>query len=572
MSGYFKPVASWRFYLLLGIMGLVASGLAGFVVWLNLFEHDFLKQQGDVRTLRVEPITAHRGMITDRHGEVLAISTPVVTLWINPQDFPKTADAVRQLAQAAGLSPVKLAQRLKRYVNHEFMYLRRQMTPDEAEAVLALDLPGVHARDEFKRYYPPGEVATHLVGFTNLDDQGQEGLELAYNDYLSGEPGQRRVLKDLKGRIVRQLAVLKPAQPGGDLTLSLDMRLQYLAYRELKAAVQQHHADAGSAVILDAKSGEVLAMVNQPAYNPNNRAHMDPESLRNRAMLDLLEPGSTVKPITVAAALMSGEYTPDTVVNTRPGYMRLGGHTVRDVVDHGVLTVTSVITKSSNIGVAKMAMALPEDAVWGLFSQLGMGRATGTGFPGESVGHLPPNTLVDRAVMAYGYGLSVTPLQLAQAYTPLADHGQLHAVSLLRQDKPQSHQVIPPKIAREVLEMMETVTQKGGSGTRARIPGYRVAGKTGTTHKVGSSGQYTSQYRAFFAGIAPVSDPRLIAVVVVDNPRGRQYYGGEVAAPVFSRLMGGALRMLNVPPDNLKTLPQKDLPTGTLPQDVKVAE
>jgi len=543
----------WRIRFVWLVLVVLLLAVTARLVQLHLFESEFLKHQGDVRTLRVEPIQAYRGMITDRHGEPLAVSSPVATLWINPQQFPQDAQAIRLLAERVNQRPADLAGRLQRFSEHEFMYLRRQVTPDLAEEVLALQLPGVYALDEYKRYYPSGEIAAHLVGFTNIDEQGQEGLELAWNHWLEAEPGRKRVLKDLRGRRVRNLATLQQPQPGQNLTLSLDLRLQYLAYRELKAAVEQHGAVSGSLILLDARTGEVLALVNQPSFNPNNRAIMDPSGMRNRALVDLIEPGSVIKPFSVAVALQSGVFSADDTIDTSPGVMRLAGQTIRDFRNYGELTPGGILTHSSNVGVSRMALELPDDMLVDFYNDLGFGRATGTGFPGEASGVLPGGfniSRIKRATLSYGYGLSVTMGQLAQAYMVLADQGRLHPLSLLKINEPSSIPVFDPEVTRDVLAMMERSTQPGGTGTRAAIPGYRVAGKTGTVHKLGIDGYRSGDYLATFAGIAPASDPRLVAVVMLDSPKGQEYFGGEVAAPVFSRVVGHALRILDIPPDD----------------------
>lgn len=556
------PAASpWRLRLVAFVLTLILIVLVGRLFQLHLVDREFLKHQGDVRTLRVEPISAHRGMITDRHGEPLAISSPVATLWADPTKLPEDGLLLNALAEALGESPSSFFTRLNRYADKEFIYLKRQVTPDIAEAVMALKIPGVYAQDEYKRYYPAGEVAAHLIGFTNVDEQGQEGLELSWEHWLKATPGRKRVLKDLKGRTVRNLAVLEAPHPGQTLTLSLDLRLQYLAYRELKAVVDQHQAVAGSIVLLDARSGEVLAMVNQPAFNPNNRSYLDLSRLRNRALVDLFEPGSVIKPLSVAVALQSGQFKTDQLVNTSPGRMRLAGQMIRDFRDYGELTPEGIIVHSSNVGVARMILDLPETMLVDYYGELGFGRPTGTGFPGEGSGVLPGGfgiSKIKRATLSYGYGLSMTLGQLAQAYMVLADHGRLHPLSLLKVNDPVTHQVFDPEVVAAVLEMMEKVVQPGGTGTRAAIKGYRVAGKTGTVHKLGKTDGYESgDYLATFAGIAPVSDPRLVAVVVIDSPRGQEYFGGEVAAPVFSRVVGHALRILNVPPDDPQQVGQE---------------
>lgn len=545
---------SWRLKLVAA--GLVALALiaAGRLVQLHLFEADFLRHQGDVRTLRTEPIPAHRGRILDRHGEPLAVSSLVATLWANPRQLDLSAESLAQLAGLLGEPVAQLQSRIERFSQREFMYLRRQVTPDLAAQVMALNLPGIYMMDEYRRFYPSGEVAAHLVGFTNVDEQGQEGLELAWEHWLSASAGRQRVLKDLRGRSIRHLGVIAPPRPGQDLRLSLDLRLQYIAYRELKAVVDQHQAVSASMILLDARTGEVLAMVNQPASNPNNRARLDIASLRNRALVDQVEPGSVIKPLSVAVALESGLFSAEDLIDTSPGMIRLAGQTIRDFRNYGELTPEGIITHSSNVGVTRMILELPDEMLVNYYDALGFGRATGTGFPGEASGVLPGNfgiTRITRATLSYGYGLSVTLGQLAQAYMVLADQGRLHPLSLMPVTEPQTTQVFSPEIAQQVVEMMERATQPGGTGTRAAIPGYRVAGKTGTVHKLGAEGYRSGDYIATFAGIAPVSDPRLVAVVMVDSPRGQEYFGGEVAAPVFSRVVGHALRLLEVPPDAL---------------------
>lgn len=555
-----SAASAWRLRLVAIILIPLLLLLVGRMIHLHLLDRVFLKQQGDVRTLRVEPISAHRGMITDRHGEPLAISSPVATLWADPSKLPQDGVLLNALARALNETPQDFFARLNRYADREFVYLKRQVTPDLAEAVRSLKIPGVYILDEYKRYYPAGEVAAHLVGFTNVDEQGQEGLELSWDHWLKATPGKKRVLKDLKGRTVRNLAVLQAPHPGQTLTLSLDMRLQYLAYRELKAVVDQHQAVSGSIILLDARSGEVLAMVNQPAFNPNNRSYLDLSRLRNRALVDLFEPGSVIKPLSVAVALQSGMFKSDQLIDTSPGRLYLAGQTIRDFKNYGALTPEGIIVHSSNVGIARMILDLPETLLVDYYSELGFGRPTGTGFPGEASGVLPGGfgiSKIKRATLSYGYGLSMTLGQLAQAYMVLADKGRLHPLSLLKVNEPVTYQVFDPQVVAEVLEMMEKVVQPGGTGTRAAIKGYRVAGKTGTVHKLGSEGYESGDYLATFAGIAPVSDPRLVAVVIIDSPRGQEYFGGEVAAPVFSRVVGHALRILDVPPDDPQQVGQE---------------
>ncbi|MBB3143224.1 peptidoglycan D,D-transpeptidase FtsI family protein [Halomonas organivorans] len=551
------PMGQARYRVMLGLVLLGLALLAGRIVDLHVFDRSFLQGQGDARTLRVDAIPAHRGMITDRHGEPLAISTPVVTLWANPQDLPDDGIQRLRLAQALGQDLDALNARIDRYAEREFMYLRRRMTPEAAQRVLDLRVPGVHKRAEYKRYYPAGEVIAQLVGVTNIDDQGQEGLELAYQPYLSGEPGRRRVLKDRRGRLVRDLEVLREAEPGGDLTLSIDQRLQYMAYRELKTAVDENNADGGVLVMLDAHTGEVLAMANQPSYNPNNRAGIDPDGLRNRAIVDVYEPGSVIKPLAMSALLETGKFPPDTVVDTSPGWMVIDGYTIKDVANYGKLTLSGILEHSSNIGMSKLTLQLDDPVVPQRYRALGLDQAPGTGFPGEASGSVPSPRVWSSsqwAALSYGYGLSVSALQLASAYTAIANHGERLPPSLLRlNEAPQGQPVIEPAVADRVLGMMDQVVAPGTGARRGLVPGYSVAGKTGTVRKTGGSGYEDNAYRSLFVGITPVSDPRLIAVVMIDHPRGDSYYGGAVAAPVFSRVAGNALRILDVPPDQAET-------------------
>jgi cell division protein FtsI (penicillin-binding protein 3) len=501
----------WRFMLV--FWAGCACVLVGRAVQLQVVQHDFLADQGDIRNLRVEPVAAHRGVIQDRAGRPLAVSTPVTTLWANPGEA----------------------------LEHQEQW------------VLAKQVPGIHPLTEYRRYYPAGEVTSHLVGFTDIDERGQEGVELAFEEQLSGEPGRKKVVRDLLGRVIQDIEVLEPAAPGQDITLSLDLRLQYLAYKELLSATRRFKARGGSAVVLDIKTGEVLAMVNQPAYNPNNRGNLDTASLRNRAVTDLFEPGSTIKPFTVAAAMEQGLVTPTTAINTHPGYLRVGSKTIRDHRDYGVIDVTTVLTKSSNVGVSKLALSMDAMVLPGYLERFGFGQRTGIDYPGESDGMLPLRARwrdVERAALSYGYGVSTTALQLAQAYAILANDGRRVPLSLLKVDQPpEGEQVIAPASAQSIVRMLETVVSIEGTASRAQISGYQVAGKTGTVHKVTANGYADDRYIGLFAGIAPASNPRVAAVVVIDDPRGESYYGGLVAAPVFSAIVGGVLRTLHVPPD-----------------------
>lgn len=547
-------IPTWRYSMVLVVFACLIVVVAGRLGYLHLYKQSFLVAQGEQRMVRDVEVPGLRGRILDRHGEPLALSSPVYSIYINPQRF--SADNIKPLASILGLNHGKLKKRFRKNANQSFMYIKRQLAPELANQVLDKKWKGIAAETEFRRFYPAAEVTSHIVGMTNIDGNGQEGLELAYDEWLQGKSGGRRVVKDLLGNVIKQLNVTEVEEAGQDLKLTLDLRLQYLAYRELKAAVQTHKANWGSAVLLDAQNGDVLALVNRPSYNPNNRRQLTAEAMRNRALTDIVEPGSTMKPFTVAAALDSGKYTPGTVLNTSPGYMRIKHKTIRDHRDYGKLTLTKVITKSSNIGVTKIAHNLGADSLWGLLHQAHLGEVTGIGFPGEAAGQLPYPQQLDKlglATLSYGYGLSVTPLQLAQAYTTFANQGCLQQVRLINgQAQENCEQILPKKYARQVASMLETVTQKGGTGTRAKVEGYRVGGKTGTAHKVGREGYEDSEYSAVFAGIAPISDPRFVLVVVIDQPQGQEYYGGEVAAPVFSRIMKSALRTLNIAPDKVQ--------------------
>ena len=548
------PLGGGRFVFILLAIGLASAILIGRITLLQVIDRPFLQSQGDARTLRHEAIPAHRGMITDRNGEPLAISTPVVTLWANPQELPEDAIQRVMLAQALGMTLDDFESRVARFSEREFMYLRRQMTPAAAQQILNLRTPGVYPQREYKRYYPAGEVAAQLLGVTNVDDIGQEGLELSYQPYLAGHPGQRRVIKDRRGRLVRELGVINEAQPGGKLTLAIDQRIQYMAYRELRAAVAENEADGGVLVMMDARTGEVLAMANLPSYNPNNRAGLDPRGLRNQALVDVFEPGSVMKPLAMAAILESGVVDRDVIVDTSPGWMRLDQFTIRDFRNYGELDLAGILEKSSNIGMSRLALQLSDTALWEKYNQLGLGQAPGTGFPGESTGSLPAPvrwSRSERAALSYGYGLSVSAVQLASAYTALANDGVRLQPSLLRlSEPPQGIPAISPTVANDLLNILETSVAAYTGGRRARVEGYRVGGKTGTVRKTGQQGYTTDAYRSVFAGIAPISDPRIVTVVMIDHPKAGEFYGGAVAAPVFSSVTGNALRLLDVPPDH----------------------
>jgi len=547
----------WRFRIVLALLALLVGVIAWRIVDLQVMDQGFLKGQGDARSVRHIPIPAHRGLITDRNGEPLAVSTPVTTLWGNPKELQAARARWPELAKALGQDAAVLSERLQSQASREFMYLVRGLTPEQGQEILDLKIPGVYAQEEFRRFYPAGEVAAHVVGFTDIDDRGREGMELAYDEWLAGVPGKRQVLKDRRGRLIKDVQVTKNAKPGKAMALSIDLRLQYLAHSELRNVVHEYGAKAASLVMVDVKTGEILAMANQPTYNPNNRRNLQPAAMRNRAMIDVFEPGSTVKPFSIAAALATGKYQPDSVVNTLPGWMRIGRYTIRDVSRGGMLSLTGILMKSSNVGISKIALDIGAEPVYAVMQQAGFGQDTGLGFPGERVGNLPNHRKwrdAETASLAYGYGLSVTAVQLAHAYAVLGNQGTNVPLSLLRLDRAQDGvQVIDKQISGTVLQMLRAVVEEeGGGGARAKVPGYHVGGKSGTAKKISGTGGYTKDaYRSFFAGVAPLSDPRIAAVVVVDEPSKGQYYGGLVAAPVFGKVMARALRLMNVAPDNL---------------------
>lgn len=559
--GKLAPIARWRFY---GV-GVVLCAMTGVAAWhvasLQVLPgkdkgYEFLQVQGQARTLRTESISAYRGVITDRHGEPLAVSSPVQSIWANPQILNESPQSLSALAAALRVDREAIAAKLKRYRDKEFVYLKRHLPPQRAEQVLALKTPGVFAEREYRRFYPAGEVAAHVVGFTDIDDRGQEGMELAFDDWLTGTDGAKQVLKDLKGRVVKDVQLLRAAQSGKDLRLSIDLRLQYLAYRELKTAVKEHRAKSGSVVVLDTQTGEILAMANQPSYNPNDRSRIRAVALRNRAITDQFEPGSTMKPITVMAALETGRYLPHTPVDTSPGYVRVGKKTLLDPINYGVIDVTKILTKSSQVGLTKLALDMEPEAIRDMYFRLGLGQDTGSGFPGESVGVLPNHSRwqpIVQANFAFGYGMSATVLQLAQAYSVIANDGLKRPISLLKvDDRPTGESVVEPRYTRQLIDMLKTVTEKGGTATRASLANYEVAGKTGTVHKVSAQGGYEDDsYLALFAGIAPAEHPRIVTVVMINEPSAGKYFGGEVAAPVFAKVASGALRLMQVPPRNV---------------------
>lgn len=548
------PSTRRRMLLVLGVLGAASLGLAARAFDLQVVQKQFYQDQGDARFLRVVPIPVSRGTIFDRNGEPLAVSTPMVSITAVPSEVLDNADRIPALAQALGTNPDDLKSYLEQRADREFAYLRRQMSPDAAQAVLALDVPGVNGQREFKRYYPSGEVTAHVLGFTNIDDHGQEGLELAFDSWLSGKPGAKRVIRDRMGHIVEDVEQVRAPQPGQNLTLSIDRRIQFLAYSELKKQLDDVNADSGEMVILDVRTGEILAMVSLPTYNPNAVTGSNSAARRNRAVTDVVEPGSTMKPFTLAAGLSSGKYTPTSpMVDTGNGHWMFYGKDIHDDDPNGWLTPTGVLTKSSNIGAAKISLSLDTQYVYDAYRAFGFGESTGSGFPGESSGFLKVGKSwrpIEKATMAFGYGMNVTPLQLATAYATLADGGVMHPPTFIKGDDNPGKQIVSPQIARELVTMLETVTAPGGTATRAQIANYAVAGKTGTAHMTSGGAYAKNNYNSLFAGIVPATDPRLVAVVVINNPK-NGYFGGAVSAPVFQRVMDGALRLLDVPPDNI---------------------
>ncbi|MDD2684830.1 MAG: penicillin-binding protein 2 [Gallionella sp.] len=538
--------ASVLFVLLLA--GLVA--LLGRAIYLQGFHDDFLQAKGNARYSRVIEVNAHRGMITDRHGEVLAMSTPVESVWASPADVVIDDKQLRKLAQILGVKAEELKSKLAD-TSRDFVYLKRQLPPEQVDRVVRMNLPGISLKREYRRYYSAGAETAQVLGITGQDDSGQEGLELALQSHLAGKPGSQRVIKDRRGRIVEDAGSLHAPKPGGDVVLSLDIQVQHVVYRELEAAVKDHHAKAGAVVVLDSRTGEVLALANYPSYNPNIRADVGPQGMRNRAITDLFEPGSTMKPFAVAAALEQGKVKPENLINTEHGVMMVGNRKIHDSHPESLLTVAQIIQKSSNVGVAKLALMLSPAVMWQSLSDSGFGELSGSGFPGEAAGKLRDHKTwkpIEQATMSYGHGVSVNLLQLARAYTIFANDGELKSVSMMRLDAPAvGGKVFSERTARQMRDMMELVVQPGGTAPLAQVPGYRIAGKTGTAHKL-EGGRYVDKYVASFVGLAPASAPRLIVAVMIDEPTGL-YYGGQVAAPVFSKVAAAALHALDVPHD-----------------------
>lgn len=551
---YQATFITWRFYLVISILLFAIGCLITRVIYLAIIEQHFLRSQGDVRVVRVINQPAFRGMIKDRNGYPLAISTSIYSVWLNPKDVEQIEKNAKAVAHLLNVKSSLIHQLLQKNKNKEFVYLKRDVEPDIAAKLKNLKIPGVYLQQEYKRYYPEGEITAHLIGFTNVDDQGQEGLELTYNKWLAGVPGKQSVIRDRIGRIISAEKPLQEQTPGKDIVLSIDKRIQYLAYRELLAGVEKNHAESGSAIVLDVKTGEVLAMVNQPSFNPNHRPLHHPEVLRNRAITDTFEPGSTIKAFSIASAFDSGKYTPNSVIDTSPGWIKVGHKIVHDEHTKGLLTIPQILQVSSNVGTAKMILSLPPNQLWNLLHDVGFGESTYSGFPGERSGALVKPTKwspIGIVTLAYGYGLSVTTLQLVHAYSILANDGVKLPISLLHSDrKITGEKVIKTSVAKQMLALLESVTTtKGATGEKARVTGYRIAGKTGTTIQAGVHGYHLKQYISSFVGIAPVSHPQVVVVVVIHQPKGKEYYGGLVSAPVFEKIMEGTLRILNIPPD-----------------------
>jgi cell division protein FtsI (penicillin-binding protein 3) len=551
-NGSERPLVLPRFRapVVFGVLALLFAGLAGRSLYLQWIDNEFLQEQGSARHSRALEVPAHRGRVVDRFGEALALSTPVKTLWAFPGKFEANPQQLAELARILETTPQRLRARLA--ADEDFAFIAKQIPPEMAARAMALKIAGLHDQNEYRRYYPGGEVTAHIIGFTGDKDAGQEGVELAQQSWLAGVPGARRVIINRRNEAVEDVAAIRAPQAGRDLALALDSRLQHVAFRELKAAVEQHKAKAGGLVVLDAQTGEILALANWPTYNPNRRDKVARDRMRNRALTDVFEPGSTMKPFTIAAALEAGKVRPDTVIQTAPGSLTIGPNTIHDAHPEGALTVEQVLQKSSNVGAAKIALGLPAETLWTMFAESGFGTAPKTGFPGEVAGRLRPAKSwkpIEQATMSYGHGLSVNLVQLARAYTIFANDGELKPATLFKTDgQVEGRAVLRPETALTVRRMLELATLPGGTAPKAQVVGYRVAGKTGTAHKLEGRG-YTNKYVSSFVGFAPVSQPRLIVAVMIDEPSAGQHYGGLVAAPVFSNVVGAALRTLGVPTD-----------------------
>ncbi|NRA41354.1 MAG: penicillin-binding protein 2 [Pseudomonadales bacterium] len=573
MLAQFKQ--SWRIYLVASCLLMLLMILIYRMMLIQVLDGDggagFLQQQGDVRTVRNELMPANRGMITDRHGKPLAVSTPVVSVWVNPQELDVESDKLPVLANLLNISEFDLQQKISRYKSKQFLYLRRHLSPQHAQQVFDLGIQGVYSQNEYKRFYPAGEVAAHLVGYVDIDNKGLEGFEYSYNEWLQGKPGKKQVVKDLYQRTIKEIKQIKAAKEGKDLALTIDLRLQYIAYKALKESVQYHRANAGSIVLIDVDTAEVLAIANQPAFNPNNRKNMDIDAVRNRAVTDMFEPGSTAKPITMMAALESGAFSPDSAIQTSPGFLKLDKKTYLDPVNYGEIPLRTVLAKSSQVGTIKVALELEQQQLYQAFYRMGFGQYIGLGLPGESTGYLPNKSVwkpIEQAALSFGAGLSVTSLQLAQAYAVFADAGRKKPVSLVLDNAKSIHveQVVDENVAKEIATMLAGVTSHIGTAKKANTEYYTVAGKTGTSHKVGAKGYESGQYISLFAGFAPAKQPKIAAIVMIDDPKGKEYYGGEVAAPVFATVINDSLRILGVTPDKIST--DKALRDENLAEDI----
>jgi cell division protein FtsI (penicillin-binding protein 3) len=560
----FMRLPGWRASALFAILLLGLLGLFGRAAYLQLFHNDFLQDKGNKRYSREIEVSAHRGVMTDRNGSPLAVSTPVKAVWASPANIKLDVLQMTKLAQVLNMNIAEM-RRLLSDSSRDYVYLKRQLPPDQAEIVEKLNIPGILLQPEYRRYYPTADMFAQLIGFTGQDDNGQEGLELSLQSQLGGRAGSRRVLKDRRGHIVEDVGSLRLPKAGKDVTLSVDSKIQYIAYRELQNAVAQHHAKAGAVAVLDAKTGEVLALANYPSYNPNNRDHVPVQAMRNRAITDIFEPGSTLKPFTIATALDAGKVLPDTVINVQHGVLQIGRKTIHDTHRESALTVAQIIQKSSNVGAAKVALMLDRHVLWQSLSSSGFGEQTGSGFPGEATGKLRDADswhTIEQATMSFGHGISVNLLQLARAYTIFANRGEIKPISLLKRDEPVVGQkVFTEQTALIMRDMLETVVRPGGTAPLAQVPGYRVAGKTGTAHKLEGK-KYVDRYVASFVGFAPASAPRFIVAVMIDEPSNGSYYGGIVAAPVFSKVTAAILHLLNVPNDaplNNVVAPPKDV-------------
>lgn len=546
-----RELPAWRSRVVLMALLGCSAALMGRALYLQGIHNEFLQAKGESRYARVLEVPATRGRITDRHGDMLAVSTPVRSIWAIPGDARLEPGDARRLAKLLEMDAVELDAKLAG--GRDFVYLKRQLSPDVAERVSALKLPGIHQQREYRRFYPGGEVMSHVLGFTSLEDRGQEGIELAFEKLLAGQPGSRRVIKDRRGQVVEDVESIRPPRDGQDVVLAMDGKVQYLAYSALREAMQTHRAKAGAVVVLDVRTGEVLALANAPTFNPNNRANLTGAQLRNRVFTDTFEPGSVMKPFIAGLALERGKVKASSTIDTSPGRMTIGNTSIGDAHRHGVLTVAEIIQKSSNVGIVKMALQFSPDEMWRLFDQLGFGSPLNLGFPGEAGGRLRPAKSwrpIEQATMSYGHGVSVSLIQMARAYLAFARDGDLPALSLIRLDAPPAsgRRVFSPQVARELRAMLEMAAGPGGTAPKAQVPGYRVAGKTGTAHKL-EGGRYANKYVSSFVGFAPVSNPRLVVAVMIDEPSAGQHYGGAVAAPVFARIVEGSLRALGVAPD-----------------------